>query len=317
MPQHVAILGTRYPDFSIEEHILGPLGVEIVAADGADETQIVDVAGTASVILAGSRPRFTANVLNRLSCRGIVRYGVGVDSVDVGAAKRLGIAVASVPDYGTEAVATHTAALILAALRKVPSADRHLKSGEWGFAHLRPLHLPSELTAGVVGVGRIGQAVVGILKALGFGVVAFDPLASGQDVEMTASLEALLAVSDVVTLHAPGSADGTPLLDRRAIRQLRPGSIVVNTARGTLVDLEALIEGLQVGRPTVAALDVFPNEPPQVDRFAQVADNVILTPHMAWYTEESQLDLRRKAAEEAARLLRGEDLRHPVQGGNE
>jgi D-3-phosphoglycerate dehydrogenase len=308
----VAILGTRYPDFSVEEAILSPLDVEIVAGDGASAEEIVETAAAAGVILAGSRPRFTAEVLERLSCRAIVRYGVGVDSVDLAAADRFGIAVARIPDYGTEAVAVHAVALALAALRQIPLADRSIKAGEWGFGALRPLHLPSVLTAGIVGYGRIGRAVGRMLQAIGFDLLVHDPLIMGDEITLV-PLDELLARSDLVTLHAPGDRDGTPLLDREALHRLRPGSVLVNTARGSLIDLDALIEGLEQKRPAVAALDVFPMEPPDLGHLHAVSDQVILTPHMAWYTEESQLDLRRKAAAEAGRALRGEALLHPVK----
>jgi D-3-phosphoglycerate dehydrogenase len=127
-------------------------------------------------------------------------------------------------------------------------------------------------------------------------------------------LEELLAGSDVVTLHAPGAPDGSPLLDAARLEAMRPGSVLVNTARGSLVDVPALVRGLAEGRPAGAALDVFPSEPPDLDAFEGVADRVIFSPHMAWYTEESELDMRRKAADEAVRLLRGEALRDPVVG---
>lgn len=178
----MAILGTRYPDFSIEEAILASLNADIVAGAGASEEEIIETAGPADVILAGSPPRFTARVLERLSCRAIVRYGVGVDSVDLRAADRLGIAVARVPDYGTEAVAVHTVALALAALRRIPHADRHVKSGEWGFGGLRPIHLPSVLTAGVIGYGRIGRTVGRMLKAIGFELLVHDPFIPPHDI---------------------------------------------------------------------------------------------------------------------------------------
>jgi D-3-phosphoglycerate dehydrogenase len=309
----VAILGTRYPDFTVEEEILSPLGAEIVAGHGDSDEEIVETAGDATVILAGSRPRFTAAVLGRLSCRAIVRYGVGVDSVDLAAARRHGIAVARIPDYGTEAVAVHTVALALAALRRIPSADRSLKSGAWGFDDLRPLHLPSVLTAGLVGYGRIGRAVGRMLRAIGFDLLVHDPLIAADEIGLV-SLDELLAGSDLVTLHAPGGEDDSPLIDRTAISRLRPGSVLVNTARGSLVDFDALIVGIGEGRPAVAALDVFPDEPPDLDRLRSVSDRIILTPHMAWYTEESQLDLRRKAAGEAARALRGEALLNAIGG---
>jgi D-3-phosphoglycerate dehydrogenase len=310
----VAILGTRYPDFSVEEELLASLDIDLIAGDGATEESIIATAGSAEVILAGSRPQFTAGVLENLSCRAIVRYGVGVDSVDLAAAGRLGIAVAYVPDYATEAVAVHTVALALAALRRIPSGDRLVKSGAWNFADLRPLHVPSALTAGVVGFGRIGRRVGELLANIGFDLLVHDPLIPEADTTLV-SLEELLTRCDLISLHAPGAGDGTPLLDGAALARMRPASILVNTARGSLIDLAALAEGLRVGRPAVAALDVFPAEPFDPAGLRDVFDQVILTPHMAWYTEESQLDLRRKAAAEAARALRGEPLLHPVTIG--
>lgn len=306
----VAVLGTRYPDLDLEASVLGPLGVELVSAPGRDDEEIAGVAGEAEVIMAGSAPRFGDRVLRRLGCRGIVRYGVGVDSIDLEAAGRRGVWVVHVPDYGTEAVALHAVTLILTGLRRVLQADRALREGAWGFDDLRPVHLPSSLTAGVVGFGRIGRRVGELLDRLGFGtVLAHDPYADLQGVEAV-SLEELLGRSDVVTLHAPGGE--APLLDAGMIGRMREGSLLVNTARGSLIDLAALVEGLARARPGFAALDVFPVEPPDPVVFEGVADRVVLTPHMAWYTEETEADLRRRAAEEAARLLRGETPHHAV-----
>ncbi len=125
-------------------------------------------------------------------------------------------------------------------------------------------------------------------------------------------LATLLASSDVVLLHAPGNADGSPLLGADELSTMRPGSVLVNTARGSLVDVPALVAALKAGRPGRAALDVFPSEPADASVFADVADAVLLTPHMSWYTDESEHDMRRKASDEAARLLAGEPLRDPV-----
>ncbi|HEX6937634.1 MAG TPA: NAD(P)-dependent oxidoreductase [Actinomycetes bacterium] len=310
----VAVLGTRYRDLSVEEEVLGPLGVELVSGDGGSAEDVLSVAGSAEVVLAGSRPRFDESVLAGLTCRGIVRYGIGTDTIDLDAARRQGIAVARVSDYGTEAVAFHTVSLVLALLRRLREADRAVRAGEWGVAGLRPLHLPSRLTAGVVGYGRIGRQTATYLRGLGLTVCAFDeyvdvPASDGVE---AVPLDDLLERSDVVTLHAPGSADGTPVLDRTRLARMRSGSVLVNTARGSLVDVPALVRALAAGRPAAAALDVYPAEPPDVSVFDPVADRVLLTPHMAWYTEESELDMRRKAAEEAARMLRGEPLRDPV-----
>lgn len=315
----VAVLGTRYTDLAIEEQVLLPLGATLVLGEGGTAEEILSVARDAEVVLAGSRPRFDAAVLDGLACRGIVRYGIGVDSIDLDAARKRGIAVARVSDYGTEAVAFHSVASAMALLRRLPEADRSVRSGRWGVAAVRPLHLPSASTAGIVGYGRIGRQVARYLVALGFTVCAHDRYVDvpASDPVQSVSLDQLLDQSDVVLLHAPGEASGHALLGPEQLGRMKHGSVLVNTSRGSLVDLGALLEGLLAGRPARAALDVFPSEPADATVFEPVADRVLLTPHMAWYTEESEADMRRKAADEAARLLRGEPLREPVvEGGS-
>jgi D-3-phosphoglycerate dehydrogenase / 2-oxoglutarate reductase len=303
----VAILGTRFADYSIEERILGPHGVRLEGGDGGSKS-IVAQAAEAIVVLAGSHARFDADVIQQLSCRGIVRYGVGVESIDLDAASRAGMWVAYVPDYGTDAVALHAVTLILAALRRLTSADAIVREGGWGFSDLAPLHIPQSLTVGILGFGRIGRRVAELLAPFGFSLLVhdayIDPAAVRPGV-VSVSLDDLLSSSDVLTLHAPGSPEERPILGRAELATLKEGAVLVNTARGSLVDEAALIDGLARGTPAMAALDVFAVEPPG-DRFAEVADRVILTPHMAWYTEESEFDLRTKAAHEALRILRGE-----------
>lgn len=303
----VAVLGTRYPDLDIEEGILGPLGVVLRAGPGGDPRAILATAADAEVVLAGSAPRFDRTVLSQLGCRGIVRYGIGTDAIDLGAARELGIWVARVSDYGTEAVAVHAVTMALAGARRLTAASAHVASGGWGFDDLRPLHLPSASVAGVVGYGRIGRYAATLLRGMGYQVIVHDPFVeASEDVTLVPDLDELLGRADIVTLHVPGAPDGSPLLGERELAACRPGSVLVNTARGSLIDQAALIAALQAGRPAVAALDVFEREPLDETRFADVLDRVILTPHMAWYSEESQLDLRVKASHEAARLLRGE-----------
>ncbi len=295
--------------------MLGPVGARLVSAPGRDAEEILRVAGDADVIMCGSGPRFDAATLSRLRCVGIVRYGVGTETIDLDAASRLGKWVANVPDYGTEAVALHALTLALAGVRRLLEADRSVRAGGWGFAHLRPLHLPRACTAGVVGFGRIGRRTAELLAAVGFHVLAHDPIVrvAPPTVELV-GLPELLERSDVVSLHAPGDPGGAPLLGERELARMREGSVLVNTARGSVVDLEALVRGLRRGRPGSAALDVFPTEPPAPRILEPVADRLILTPHMAWYTEETETDLRRRAAEEARRLLAGERPRHAVAG---
>jgi D-3-phosphoglycerate dehydrogenase len=310
----VAILGTRYEDFRIEESILGPHVAALVAGDGSSGDAIAEQAAGAAVVLAGSGPRFDAATIGRLSCRGIVRYGVGVESIDTEAAARAGMWVAYVPDYGTDAVALHTVSLLLASLRRLPVADQIVKSQRWGFGELRPLQTPAALTVGIVGFGRIGQRVADLLAPFGFELVGFDSNLNPESVHpevRSVSFDELIANSDIVTLHAPAHPGGPALIGAGEIERMKPDSILVNTARGTLVDQDALEVGLRRGTPGFAALDVFSEEPP-VGRFEGLDDRVLLTPHMAWYTEQSERDLRDKAAREALRIIKGLAPLHPV-----
>jgi D-3-phosphoglycerate dehydrogenase / 2-oxoglutarate reductase len=300
-PRIVAVVGARWDDLAIEEEALAGLDVELRAGGGASAEEIVALAGDAEVVLAGAAPRFDAAVVARLRGRGIVRYGVGVERIDLDAARRHGLWVVRVAEYGTEAVALHAVTLALAGVRRLHEADASVRSGGWGVGDLRPLALPSSMTAGVVGYGRIGRRVAQLLGGLGFRVLAHDPFVEPS--AEAASLEDLLHAADVISLHAPGDA---ALLDRARLALLREGGVLVNTARGSLVDVDALAAGLRAGRPRVAALDVFPDEPPDLAPFADVLDRLILTPHMAWYTEESERTLRTRAAEAARALLRGE-----------
>jgi D-3-phosphoglycerate dehydrogenase len=314
----VAILGTRFKDFDVERAVLGD--VELASGPGSTREEVIEVAAGADVILAGAAPRFDAQTLEAVRCRAIVRLGVGLDGIDLDSARSLGMWVVNVPDYGTEAVALHAVTLTLASLRRLTTADRHLRQGSWGVGDLRPLHLPSSLVVGIVGFGRIGRRVAAMLAGVGFGkFLVSDPIAEPFEVSTAlgdvptrlVGMGELLAGSDVVTLHAPPPAHGH-MLGADELQTMREGSILVNTARGALVDTSALIASLLEGRPGFAALDVFEGEPPDVAIFEPVSDRVILTPHMSWYTEESEIALRRQAAAEAGRILTSQQPLHAV-----
>lgn len=314
----VAIIGARWSDIDLERAILDVPADDVISAAGASREEIVAVAGTAEVILAGPRPQFDAATLERLRCRGIVRYGVGYDNIDTAAAARLGITVAYVPDYGTETVALHALALALAALRRIPQLDSAVKLGGWGFESARPLHMPQSLTVGIVGFGRIGRAAARLFAAVGFErVLAHDEFVNAGSGVDNVGMAELLTTADVVSLHAPGAQDGSPLVGAAQLALMKPGSVLVNTARGSLVDPAALRDALMGGAPAVAALDVFDPEPVDLSQFAGVESQVIMTPHVAWYTVESEVALRTKTAEEAKRILDGEAPRHPVPTGGE
>ena len=177
------------------------------------------------------------------------------------------------------------------------------------------MKLPPASTAGVVGFGRIGRRVAELFRGIGFGrILVHDAFVEVDDQEQV-GLGRLLESSDVVTLHAPPPSSGTPLIGAMEIARMRRGSAIVNTARGSLIDPAALASGLKIGAPRVAALDVFDPEPPDLTPFKDVASRLILSPHSAWYSEESQLDLRKKSAEEARRIIAGQPVRNPVSKG--
>jgi D-3-phosphoglycerate dehydrogenase len=313
----VAIVGTRFRDFEIEREVLGD--VELSSGPGRTSSEILEVAMGADVILAGAAPVFDAHTLEALGTRAIVRLGVGVDTVDLDAARALGIWVAFVPDYGTDAVALHTVTLVLACLRRLTQANDEMRAGSWGFAGLRPLHLPTSLAVGVVGMGRIGRLVTMKLRGVGFErFLVSDPAIKSADLDFLGKVDVrlvelpqLLSSADVTTLHAPTDPQGF-LIGAEQLRLMREGSILVNTARGALVDTNALVRALATGRPAMAALDVFEREPPDVSVFASVLDRLILTPHISWYTEESEQELRRRGALEARRIIEAQPPTHAV-----
>jgi len=309
----VAMLGTRYPDLDIEE--AGFDGVaEIVLGDGDSAESILEVASDATVILAGNPPVFSPEVISKLSCQAIIRSGIGVDTIDLAAAKEAGMWVVNVPDYGTDAVAFHALTLGVAGMRRLVAADAVVRRGEWGFLDLRPMRLPSSSTLGVVGFGRIGRRVAELFRGVGFGeVIAHDPFMTPEGSGVTAgTLDDVLSGADVVSLHAPPPDDGSALIGARELALMKPGSTLVNTARGALIDSQALAASLAEGRPAVAALDVFDPEPPDLSVFEGVMDKMIMSPHTAWYTEESQDDLRRKSVDEARRILAGDRPRSVI-----
>ena len=303
----VAVLDTTYPDLHLERDVLERHGIGLHREDGST-AEAVASCGHADVIIVGSRARFDAETIGRLSARGIVRAGIGVESVDLDAAASAGIVVCNVPDYGTETVAQHALAMALAGTRRLVEADQMVRRGEWGFRSIRPMHLPSASVAGVLGLGRIGRRTAELFVAVGFGVVlGHDPAVeeAGTGVDLV-GFEELLERCDVVSIHVPGRPDGSPIIGDAELMSMKDDAVLVNTARGSVIDPEALARGLAAGRPRIAALDVFAVEPPDLAPYVGVEDRLILSPHQAWYTEESQTDLRRKSAEEALRIITGQ-----------
>jgi D-3-phosphoglycerate dehydrogenase len=271
-------------------------------------------AGDADVLINQYVP-ITAQVLDALPrCRLVVRYGVGVDNVEVEAATARGVWVANVPDYGRDEVADHTLALALSVLRGVVVLDRSVHQGTWDLEAARPLRRLATLVWGVVGCGAIGTAVAGRAAGLGMRVLGYDvdQVRSVPPIERV-PLEALLEAADLVSLHAALTPGSRHLIGAAALARMRPSAWLVNTARGGLVDSAALLAALDAGELAGAALDVLEGEPPDELGWRLARHpRVVATPHAAWYSEEAFHTLKTEVAREALRVLDGGRPRSPA-----
>ncbi|MEA2418871.1 MAG: D-3-phosphoglycerate dehydrogenase / 2-oxoglutarate reductase [Thermoleophilaceae bacterium] len=281
------------------------------AGPGHDAAALADGLGRAVAWIAGTAPIGAEQLELAPGLRVIARYGVGYDAVDLGAAAARGIAVTHTPGANSEAVADHTLALLLAALRHVVAGDGSARAGDW---RARPGRELAALTAGIVGFGKVGRAVARRLTG-GFGtrVVVHDPYVADDAVRQEGcepmSLDALAAEADVLCLHAPGAAQ--PLVDAALLRRLRPEAILVNAARGDLVDERAVAEALRSGRLGAAAVDVLATEPASGSPLLD-APNVVVTPHLAAQTVEAIDRMGTMAVDDVLRVLDGLPAIHPV-----
>ncbi|MDQ0314525.1 C-terminal binding protein [Amorphus orientalis] len=312
----VVVVDGGYDHYDAERAILAPLGAELVVAPcEGDSERVVDVAHDADAVLVRETP-LPASTLERLPrCRVIVRYGVGTDNIDLAYAADHGIQVANVPDYGVEEVSEHAVALLLAVKRRLFERDAAVREGRWGDVAKTPIHRTRGTVLGLIGAGRIGGAFIAKARPLGFGRVlvhARDRLPEGTE---PAEIDRICREADVISLHVPLTDSTRNIIDERRLGLMKPTTILINTARGGLIDETALAEALAAGRLRGAGLDVFAEEPLPAGSPLRKAPNCILTDHSAWFSEEAVQDLQRKAAEEVRRGLTGEPLVNPVRPG--
>ena len=304
-----------------ERRLLGDLA-EVVALGAFSEEELAGRIEDADAIMLYHFISLTSRTIDRLkNCRLIVRCGVGFDNVDRAAARARGIPVANVPDYGTEDVADSAIGMMLSLTRGLHFMNSRLqhRQGPWIYTQVQPLHRLRGRVFGVIGIGCIGTATALRARALGMEVVYYDPFVpQGRDkslgIRSVETLEELLAQSDVVSLHTPLTPETRHLINRRTLALLRPGSFLVNTARGGVVDVLAVLEALESGHLRGAALDVLETEPPADDHPLIQAwrdpahpahDRLLLNPHAAFYSEEGLLDMRIKGSQNCRRVLEG------------
>jgi len=306
----VVVTDQVFPSTTIEESLLGEIGAHLEIADGS-LADVLSRGADADALLNTYFPISASTVEALERCRVIARYGIGVDNIDIAAANVRGIVVTNVPDYSVEEVAAHAVAMMLALLRKLPAADRYVRSGGWSIDALRPIRRISSLTLGLVGFGRIGRQVAQIAASMGMAVLVHDPYVSPPGLEPV-SLDELLSRSDVVSLHAPLTPETRGLIGAKQLQAMGEHAILINTSRGGLVVLEDLVEALRSGSIAGAGIDVFDQEPVSPNRVADVP-GLLVTPHMAYYSEEALAESQRKAATQVAKVLTGQQPDYPVR----
>jgi D-3-phosphoglycerate dehydrogenase len=303
----VVITDCDHGTITPEEAVFRAAGVAHRLYQVRTEEEIIAQAGEADALIV-QYGRITGRVLDALPrVRAAVRYGVGVDTVDLGAATARGVIVSNIPDYCMEEVSDHALALALACWRRIAFYDRRIRAGVWSATEVKSMLRLHGRVMGVVGLGRIGAMLA--RKAAGVGMTVW-----GYDAYLTelppgvrrVGLEELLAGADIVSIHTPLTAETRHLIDEKALRRMKPTAFLVNTARGAVVDNAALTRALREGWIAGAGIDTLEQEPPSRELELLSLPNVTLAPHAAWYSEDAMVDLKRKTAEAAVAALRAQ-----------
>ena len=301
-------LNPTYPELDLEENVLKGTGIELVRYQANGDADIASVADQIDAILTDTTPitRKTVAILKR--CKIVVRLGVGFDVVDGAACRECGIVVCNVPDYGVEEVANHAIALLFAVHRRILSYDRKVRQKGWGYQTDWPIRRLSEQKVGVIGIGRIGAQFAARIKPFVQEVAAYDPGLPAVEIEKRGAipqdLQPLLQSADLISLHLPLSERTHHLINNETIGWMQRRPILVNVSRGGLIDSAALATGLRERKLSGAGLDVFEHEPNVPSEYLELP-NVVLSPHVAWYSEEASQQLRTSAVRTIADYLSG------------
>lgn len=312
----VVITDYEYQDVEKERKILEAAGIVLDECQCRTEQALIDACREADGVIV-QYCAITERVIRAMErCRVIIKYGIGVNNIDVDAASAKGIYVCNVPDYGVDEVSNHAIAMMLALSRGLKSLNESLTSGAWGYAPVVPLHRMAGSTLGLVGLGRIPSLVAKKMAGFGLRILAYDPFARPEaarklGVELV-EFDTLVAESDYISIHCPLTPRTQGLFGPKTFRRMKSTAILVNTARGPVIQQQALEKALRTGELAGAGLDVYEQEPLPKDSPLLHMSNVICTPHCAWYTEEAVTAVQEKAAQEAANVLTGHAPWHAV-----
>ena len=308
----IVITDCDHPSVEIEREVLSEIDPEFILAQCNTEDEVIEVAKDADGIINQYAP-ITRRVIESLKrCKVIVRYGVGVDNIDVEAATEHKIIVANVPDYCIDEVSTHALALILACARGITLLDRKRRAKRWDFTLAKPLFRTQGKTLGLFGLGRIGRMVAQKASGFDFRIIAYDPYVSKVDGGIKlVEFSQLLPDSDFVSIHVPLTAETRHSFGENELKKMKKTAYLINTARGPIVDEKALYQALKNRWIAGAALDVMEKEPPDWNSSLLQLDNLIISPHIAFYSEESYVELKTKVAQAVLSVLKGE-LPRPI-----
>jgi D-3-phosphoglycerate dehydrogenase len=295
----VLITDYDFPDIELERGIFATAGIELVEGQCRTEQAVIEAAAGCSALLVQYAP-ITDRVLEALPQVGIAsRMGAGYDTIDPAACARHGVWLSNSPDYGVGEVATHALAMALSLLRHLPFYDRDVRAGNWHYLSAGKIRRASGLTVGILGLGRIGKRFAHLARNAFARVVACDPYIIDGDFPAYVErvmLPQLFETADIISLHVPLNDETRGMVNGALLSSVQPGTILVNTARGAVVDIDALLAALESGRIAAAGLDVLPREPLAADQPLARHPRVLLSPHAAFYSVDAEVELRRKAA---------------------
>lgn len=307
-----------YPGFGdiiVETKVLEEINAQVIHTGSMDTPEAREAVRHADAVMVTIQPVPAELIRGMERCRLIARVGTGLDAIDLDAAASAGIWVTYVPDYSIDEVSAHAITLLLAQARGLPTLLDVTRAGRWenGGVHVRRL---GGQVLGLLGCGRIGLATAAKAQGLGLRVLGYDPFAAAETLQAAGvtpvDLDTLLAESDYISLHSPLTPHNRRIINVETLAKMKPSAYLINTARGPLIDEDALLAAVRAGVIAGAALDVLSVEPPDPANGLLHEPRILITPHIAWYSEESKLDVRRQGAEEVVRVLRGEPPRAPV-----
>ncbi len=313
----VVVTDATFPDVLAEREAAeqGKASFERCACKSADEVTVA-VAG-ANVVVVQFAPLSEAAIAGLAPGATAIRYGVGYNNFDIKALNDHSVRAAYIPDYCSDEVADHTAASVLCFLRKLVAFDASVRAGQWDVISVaKPLKASSDTYIGFLGFGRIAQQVYERLRPFGYKFITCDPFYNAEnadDVEVV-DLDKLFAESDCLCLHAPSTDETTGIINQSALNAMKSTAYLINSARGDLIDEQALADALETGAIAGAGLDVFASEPLPADSPLRTSPNVLLSPHAAWYSDVAVKRLQELAADEITRALQGKPVRRPIPG---